>query len=96
MLLQEKVEPHVKPMLFGAQDKKWNINKNVFSLLDLRILMETAGLGIVKAKIGRVEMVVDDKTYEAEQLYVAGMKSELAGQREKFEVEDYESSQDNP
>jgi hypothetical protein len=86
-LLQEKVEPHVKPMLFGAQDKIWNTNRSTFSLLDLRILFETAGLGIVKAKIGAVEMVVDKETYQAEQLYIAGIKSEFAGGREKFEVE---------
>ena len=95
MLLQEKVDPHVKPMLFGAQDTKWNINKNVFSLLDLRVLMEAAGCGIVKAKIGAVDMMVNDETLQAEQLYVAGMKSKFAGQREKFEVEDYEPSKNN-
>jgi hypothetical protein len=85
-LLQEKCEPHVKPMLFGAQDK-FNVNKNSFSLLDLRILCERAGLGVVKAKVGVVEMIVDGETYQAEQLYVAGFKSKFAGERDKHEVE---------
>lgn len=86
-LLQEEIDPHVMPALWGSQDSKYNFNKSSHSLLGIRRLMERASLGIVKAKIGIFSMEIDGEMYDAEQLYVCGQKFDFAGQRQKLEVE---------
>ena len=73
---QEKLEPHVKPMLFGEQTTAFDTAKNAFTMLELRIMFDQAGLAVIKAKVGVMEIQVEEETYQAEQLYVAGVKNE--------------------
>ena len=73
---QEKLEPHVKPMLFGEQTSEFDTARNAFTMLELRIMFDQAGLAVIKAKVGSMEIQVEDETYQAEQLYVAGVKNE--------------------
>ena len=87
-LLQEEIDPHIMPVLWGAQDGKYNFNKSSHSLLGIRRLMEHASMGIVKAKISVFQMEIGGKMYDAEQIYVCGQKFEFAGQRDTIEVEE--------
>lgn len=73
-MLQEKIEPHVAPLLFGDHGGTWEFNGSLHSVSDLRAMIDNAGLACVKAKIGEVEMEVGDGTYKAEQIYVVGRK----------------------
>ena len=75
-LLQETVEPHVKPLLFGTQVDEKNIGMNALKMIELRDLFDIAGLNVLKATVGRVTIEVGEDTYEAEQHYVAGVKLE--------------------
>ena len=75
-LLQEKVEPHVKPLLFGTQVDEKNVGLNALKMIELRDLFDLAGLDVVKATVGKVSIEVGEEQYEAEQHYVAGVKSE--------------------
>jgi hypothetical protein len=71
---QEELPPHVKPMLFGEQTSEFDIGRNAFTMLELRIMFDLAGLAVIKAKVGAVDMLIGDDEYQAEQLYVAGIK----------------------
>ena len=73
---QEKLDPHVKPILVGEQTSDFDIGRNAFTMLELRIMFDQAGLAVIKAKVGAMEIQVEDEDYQAEQLYVAGVKNE--------------------
>ena len=79
-LLQEKVEPHVKPLLFGTQVDEKNIGLNALKMTELRDLFDIAGLSVIKATVGKVVVEVGEKQFEAEQHYVAGVKNEISNQ----------------
>ena len=72
-LLQEKVEPHVKPLLFGTQVDERNIGLNGLKMIDLRDYFGVAGLSVIKASVGEVSIEVGEEIYKAEQHYVAGV-----------------------
>ena len=74
---QEKIDPHVKPILFGEQTSGSDVARNAFTMLELRIMFDQAGLAVIKAKVGVMEIQVEDEKFEAEQLYVAGVKNEI-------------------
>lgn len=74
---QEKLDPHVKPILFGEQTSDFDIGRNAFTMLELRIMFDQVGLAVIKAKVGTMDIQVEDETYQAEQLYVAGVKNEI-------------------
>jgi hypothetical protein len=73
--LQENVEPHVKPLLFGTQVDEKNIGMNALKMIELRDLFEIAGLEVRKAKVSIVTIEVGEEQFEAEQHYVAGVKT---------------------
>jgi hypothetical protein len=75
---QEALDPHVKPILFGEQTSEFDIGRNAFTMLELRIMFDQAGLAVIKAKVGAMEIQVEDEVYQAEQLYVAGVKNEIS------------------
>ena len=75
-LLQEEVEPHVKPLLFGTQVDERNIGMNGLKMIDLRNYFGVAKLSVVKAKVSKVVVEVGEEQFEAEQHYVAGVKNE--------------------
>ena len=72
--LQENVEPHVKPLLFGTQVDEKNIGMNALKMTELRDLFEIAGLEVRKAQVSIVTIEVGEEQFEAEQHYVAGVK----------------------
>ena len=74
--LQEKVEPHVKPLLFGTQVDEKNIGLNALKMIELRDLFEIAGCEVRKAKVSKVSIEVGEEVFKAEQHYVAGVKNE--------------------
>lgn len=71
-MLQESIEPHVAPLLYGEYDIPV---RSLLSVTDLRAMIDFAGLACVKAKVGTVVMEIDGEQYKAEQLYVVGQKS---------------------
>lgn len=73
-MLQDRVEPHVRMLLFGDHGSQYGIHMNALNATDLRVFFDHAGLGVVKARIGGCEVMVGEKSYEAEQIYVAGVK----------------------
>ena len=73
-LLQEAIEPHVAPLLFGELNNEWEVGRSTHSVSDLRAMIDAADLAITKAKVGTVQMELADKTYQAEQIYVVGRK----------------------
>ena len=75
---QEKLDPHVKPLLFGEQTSDFDIGRNSFTMLELRIMFDQVGLAVIKAKVGAMEIQVEDEVYQAEQLYVAGVKNAIS------------------
>ena len=75
---QEKLDPHVKPILFGEQTSGSDVARNAFTMLELRIMFDQAGLAVIKAKVGAMDIQVEDKSYQAEQLYVAGVKNAIS------------------
>jgi hypothetical protein len=82
---QETLEPHVKPMLFGEQSSEFDVGRNAFSMQELRIMFDQAGLAVIKAKVGAMDIQVEEETYQAEQLYVAGVKNEFTIQRDSVD-----------
>ena len=73
-MLQEAIEPHVAPLLFGELNNEWEVGRSTHSVSDLRAMIDAADLAITKAKVGTVQMELADKTYQAEQIYVVGRK----------------------
>jgi predicted SAM-dependent methyltransferase len=76
--LQESVEPHVKPLLFGTQTDEKNIGMNALKMIELRDLFEIAGLSVRQAKVSIVVIEVGEEQFEAQQHYVAGVKNEIS------------------
>ena len=75
-LLQENVEPHVKPLLFGTQTNERNVGMNGLKMIELRDFFDVAGLSVIKATVSKVGVEVGEEIYEAEQHYVVGVKNE--------------------
>jgi len=74
MVLQEKLEPHIKPLMFGAQTNPHDVGMNAFTMRELRVLFDRVGLAVVKAKVSKVDIEIGEEIYEAEQHYVCGLK----------------------
>jgi hypothetical protein len=72
-LLQDKMEPHVRPLLYGTQDDEYNVGMNALRMADLRDYFDLAGLRTIKARVSKVGIEVGEEVYEAEQHYVAGV-----------------------
>ena len=72
-VLQDRLEPHVKPLLFGLQTDEHNVGMNALRMTDLRDIFDRAGLRSVKARTQIVSIEVGEEIYEAEQHYVAGV-----------------------
>ena len=80
-MLQENIEPHVAPLLFGEYDMP---TRSLLSVSDLRAMIDNAGLACIKAKIGLVKMKINDEEFEAEQIYVVGQKSSYIEETRDF------------
>lgn len=72
---QEQVPPHVKPLLFGEQSGEFDIARNAMTLRELRAMFDQAGLAVIKAKVGVMEVEVEGEVYQSEQIYIAGVKN---------------------
>jgi predicted SAM-dependent methyltransferase len=72
-LLQDKMKPHVRPLLFGTQEGMYDVGMNALRMADLRDYFDLAGLRAVKARMSIVSIQVGEETFEAEQHYVAGV-----------------------
>jgi ubiquinone/menaquinone biosynthesis C-methylase UbiE len=72
---QESIPPHVKPILFGEQTGEFDIARNAMTLREFRTMFDQAGLAVIKAKVGVMEVEVEDEVYQSEQIYVAGVKN---------------------
>ena len=81
-MLQERIEPHVAPLLFC--DAENYAHRSIFSITDLRAMIDHANLACIKAKIGTVTTQIGEEQYEAEQLYIVGRKSEYLESTNEF------------
>jgi hypothetical protein len=70
---------------FGEQSSEFDVGRNAFSMQELRIMFDQAGLAVIKAKVGAMDIQVEEETYQAEQLYVAGVKNEFTIQRDSVD-----------
>lgn len=75
---QEDVPPSVRPMLFGEQSGQFDIARNAYTLREFRAMFDQAGLAVVKAKTGIMELEIQGEPYQAEQIYIAGLKNNFA------------------
>jgi hypothetical protein len=75
---QEKIPPHVKPLLFGEQSGEFDIARNAMTLREFRAMFDQAGLAVIKAKVGVMELEVEEEVLQAEQIYIAGVKNDFA------------------
>lgn len=73
-VLQEDLQPHIRPLLWGLQTDQYHIGLNGLRMKDLRGLLEFAKLRAVKARVSKVSVEVGDTIYDAEQHYVVGQK----------------------
>jgi hypothetical protein len=62
-------------MLYGEQSGEFDIARNAYTLREFRAMFDQAGLAVIKAKVGVMELEIEGETYQAEQLYVAGIKN---------------------
>jgi hypothetical protein len=73
-VLQEEIQPHIRPLLFGMQTDEYSIGLNALTMLELRRIMQMIGFRVIKARVGSVDIEVGDDRYLAEQHYVVGIK----------------------
>lgn len=75
LMMQHTVQPQMRPLLFGDQtDYAGSASLSSYTLLDLRVHIEASGLRLVVAKTGQYTVDMAGQRYDAEQLYVAGVK----------------------
>jgi hypothetical protein len=72
---QEEISPAVRPLLFGEQSGEFDITRNAYTLREFRAMFDQAGLAVIKAKVGVMELEIEGEAFQAEQLYVAGVKN---------------------
>lgn len=73
-VLSEKPSPALKPLAFAGQVSPWDIHLNMFTMRQLRALLDRAGLSVVRARTGGMIIAVVGEPYEVEQHYVAAVK----------------------
>jgi hypothetical protein len=74
---QEDIPPSVRPLLFGEQTGEFDITRNAYTLREFRSMFDQAGLAVIKAKVGVMELEIEGEVYQAEQLYVAGVRNTI-------------------
>jgi hypothetical protein len=94
-LARTEVGTHVKVLLYGSQQSKYEFYRSCYNVSDLRMIFEAAGLATVKARTGPCEIIVGDQMMEGEQVYMVGQKQAFVKERLMGEVL-HEQSKDNP
>jgi hypothetical protein len=75
LMMQHTIQPAMRPLLFGDQsDYTGSLNMSCYGMLDLRVHIEACGLQVVTAKSGQYTVDLGGQRYDAEQLYIAGLK----------------------
>jgi hypothetical protein len=72
---QDSVNPAVKPLLFGEQSGEFDIARNAMTLREYRAMFDQAGLAVIKAKVGVMDLEIEGEVHHAEQIYIAGVKN---------------------
>ena len=75
-VLQERMSPYVRPLLFGTQKDEYSTGMNALTMYELRLLFDEAGLKTVKARVGKMDIEIGDEIFEIEQHQIVGVKNE--------------------
>lgn len=73
--LSEHPSKGVLPHLFGGQTTQWNIHKVAFTMRHLRVLFESVGLAVTRARTGPYNIEAYGEIVTAEQHYICGVRN---------------------
>jgi SAM-dependent methyltransferase len=82
-VLSEKPSRGLKPLAFAGQTTPWDVHLNMFTLRQLRALMDRAGLAVTRAITGPLDIMAAGVRVTVEEHYVAGTKWEAYATKEE-------------
>lgn len=82
-VLAERPSKGLKPLAFAGQINPWDVHLNMFTMRQLRALMDRAGLAVTRAITGQRDINVIDEPVTTEEHYVAGTKWEAYATKEE-------------
>lgn len=72
--LSEHPSTAVLPHLFGGITNQWDVHMTAFTMRHLRVLFETAGLSVTRARTGPYNILAYGKVVDAQQHYICGVR----------------------